>query len=45
MESPKISVQSTQPYRRQDLLLHYAFLLVLIHIDPNQENIHDPDHT
>lgn len=24
MESPKISVQSTQPYRRQDLLLHYA---------------------
>lgn len=21
------------------------FSLVLIHIDPNQENIHDPDHT
>lgn len=41
MESPKISVQSTQPYRRQDLLLHYA----LFTGDPNQENIHDPDHT
>lgn len=40
MDSPQISVQSTQPYKRQDLLLHYAPSLVLIHIDPNKENIH-----